>query len=119
VTSLPESKFLQVHLVHLGNLVFASSGACTTVFIARLRKENGQSLAHPKMRKGSETIVNKPKSGKKSSSNPHILTLGGNKDDIELLKNVDDGALSGTANTDVSILVYSVIFVSNSLNSPL
>jgi hypothetical protein len=85
--------------------------------MARLRKEKGQSSAHPKIRKGDDTIANKPKSGKKSSSTPHILTLGGNKDDIELLKNVDDGALSGTANTDVNIPAYSVIFVSNSLNS--
>lgn len=85
--------------------------------MARLRKEKGQSSAHPKVRKGNETIANKPKSGKKSSSNPHILSLGRNKDDIELLKNVDDGALSGTANTDVSIPVYSVTFISNSLNS--
>jgi len=117
VTSLPESKFLQVHLVHLGNWFFAFTGACTTIFMARLRKEKGRSSAHPKVRKGNETIANKPKGGKKSSSNPHISTLGGNKDDIELLKNVDDGALSGTANTDVNIPVYSIIFVSNVLNS--
>ena len=71
--------------------------------MARLHKEKGQSSAHPKVRKDNQTITNKPKRGKKSSSNPHILALGGNKDDIELLKNVDDGALSGTANTDVSI----------------
>ena len=79
--------------------------------MARLRKEKGQSSTHPKVRKGNETIANKPKGGKKSSSTQHIL----NRDDIELLKNVDDGVLSGTANTDVNTLVYSVIFISNTL----
>lgn len=82
--------------------------------MARLRKEKGQSSAYPKARKGNETIANKPKGGKKSSSNQNILTLGGNKSDIELLKNVDDDALSGTANTDVNAPVYSIIFISNS-----
>jgi hypothetical protein len=71
--------------------------------MARLRKEKGQSSAHPKVRMANETVANKPKGGKKSSSNQNILTLGGNKSDLELLKNVGDGVLSGTANTDVNI----------------
>ena len=85
--------------------------------MARLRKEKGQSLTQPKGRKGNETIANRPKGGKKSSSTQHILTLGGNKDDIELLRNVDDGVILGTANTDVNTPVYPVIFFSNSLYS--
>ncbi|KIM44363.1 hypothetical protein M413DRAFT_25783 [Hebeloma cylindrosporum] len=55
--------------------------------MARLRKEKGQSSANPKSRKSTETIANKPKGGKKSSANENILTLGGSKDDVELLKN--------------------------------
>lgn len=68
--------------------------------MARLRAEKGQSSK-------------KSKSGSKDVKTN--LAFGGNKEDAELLKNVDENAITGSVNTDVCLFFYLSHLVSHTL----
>lgn len=74
--------------------------------MARLRKEKGQSYSQSKTQQSSKqaTKTKAQKSDKLTSlSKDHILSLGGNEEDLDLLKNVDTSAVAGSVNEDVSV----------------
>lgn len=88
------------------------SGSLFCSSMVRLRKEKGQpTLKNPAPNKETKS---KAKSGNKAGdtiSKEQVLALGGNEEDMELLKGVDeDEVISGLQNSDVIMALFASLF---------
>lgn len=89
--------------------------------MARLRKEKGVS-SRPATAKDSarnsapDLVAKKGKAGKKSDAvlREQVLALGGNQDDYDLVKGIDDNLTSGPSNEDVSFYAWEIHWESQS-----
>ncbi|KAF8966791.1 CBF/Mak21 family-domain-containing protein [Flammula alnicola] len=71
--------------------------------MARLRKEKGQSFSQSKSQPHAKQPI--AKNGKKPKSIPkaHVLAFGGSKADVELMKDMDRNAVTGSDNKDPTL----------------